>query len=332
VTTRTPLVGEATLTDDAPAGPAPAAPRRGRRRSRAHDEAGTRGGAASLLGFLPLAFLLVFGGIPIVLSLLLVLGHLGGPNAAVSELGQGEIPGHGIGTLGAVTQLFDNASFRRDVLATVVVFLVSAALVLTIAVVLTFWHRLRPNRALAVLQFLAVIPLFIPVVIASFSLWTFWGARGFTNSLAQLLGWHNALVFSGTLQGVVLAETWVSLPFAVLLLRAGVASLSDSSLDAARDAGAGPISVAWRIMLPQLRRECTIVFCFTAVGVLGSFTVPFIVGPSSPLLLGVDAVNTFADYNQPQQAAVIGFTIFVLAGVIGCLYAIGARRRRVGTR
>ncbi len=311
------------------------APRSGaprRQRARRASEAGTRGGAASLLGFLPLAFLVVFGGIPIVLSLLLMLGHLGGPNSAISELGQQEIPAHGIATFGAITQLFANASYRGDVLATVVVFLVTAAVVLTIAVALTFWHRLRPSKALGLLQFLAVIPLFIPVVIASFSLWTFWGDRGFTNSLAQLSGWSNGLIFSGRLQGIVLAEVWVSLPFAVLLLRAAVSSLGDSSLDAGRDAGAGPFTVAWRIMLPQLRRECTIVFCFTAVGALGSFTVPYIVGPSSPVMLGVDAVNTYSSFNEPQQAAVIGFTIFVLAALIGCLYALGSRSRRVGSR
>ncbi len=307
--------------------PSPA--RRPGKRRRASDE-GTRGGLTSLLGFLPLAFLLVFGGIPIVLSLLLMLGHLGGPNSAVSSLGQDEIPGRGIGTLGAITQLFENHAYLQDISATAIVFVVTSAVVLVFATTLTLWHRLRPSRAIATLQFLAVIPLFIPVVIASFSLWTFWGSRGFTNSLAQLAGISNALIFSGKLQGVVLAEVWVSLPFAVLLMRAGVASLTDSSLDAARDAGARPLTVAWRIALPQLRKEATIVFCFTAVGVLGSFTVPYIIGPSSPLMLGVDAVNTFSSYNQPQQAAVIGFTIFVLAALIGCLYALGSRRRRVG--
>lgn len=311
--------------------PAPSASLPGNRQRR-RTERGARGGAASLLAFLPIAFLVVFGGIPIVLSLLLMLGHLGGPNSAVAQLGQGEIAGHGLGTLGAITQLLENHAYQQDIIATVIVFLVSAAIVLATAIVLTVWYRLRPSRPLALLQFLAIVPLFIPVVIASFSLWTFWGSRGFTNSLTQLLGISNALVLSGKLQGVVLAEVWVSLPFAVLLMRAAVSGLSESTLDAARDAGAGPVTIGRRIVVPQLRRECTIVFCFTAVGVLGSFTVPYIVGPSSPLLLGVDAVDTFTEYNEPQQAAVIGFTIFVLAALIGCLYAVASRRRRVRAR
>jgi ABC-type spermidine/putrescine transport system permease subunit I len=287
---------------------------------------------AGLFALLPVAFLFVFGGIPIVLSLLLVFGHTGGPNQAVSELGQHEIPGRGLGTLGAITQVLENRGFQQSVVATVVVLLVSSLVVLGIGLGLTVWHRLRPSRPVTVLQFLSIVPLFIPIVIASFSLWTFWGDRGFANSIGQLAGLRNAFIFSGTLKGVVIAEVWVSLPFAVLMLRSGLATMSDSSLDAARDAGAGTFLTALKIVVPQLRRECLVVFCFTAVGVLGSFTVPYIIGPSSPLLLGVDATNTFDSYNEPQQAAVIGFSIFVLAALIGCIYAIGSRSRRVATR
>ena len=294
--------------------------------------AGPRGGRVALLALLPVAFLAVFGGIPVVLSLLLVLGHTGGPNQAVSELGQNEIAGRGLGTLGAITQVLRDKVFQQSVVATVVVLLVTSMVVLGGGLAITVWHRLRPSRPTALLQFLAVIPLFVPVVIASFALWTFWGDRGAADSAAQLAGVSHALVFSGTLKGVVIAEVWVSLPFAVLLLRSGIAAVSDSSLDAARDVGAGTLRTARQIVLPQLRRECLVVFCFTAVGVLGSFTVPYIIGPSSPLLLGVDAATTFTSYNEPQQSAVIGFAIFALAAVVGCVYAVGSRSRRVAAR
>jgi len=307
--------------------PPPVDPDRRRKRRRSRGEA--RGGAASLFALFPIVFLAVFGGLPIVLSLFLVLGHLGGLNSAVSELGQGEFAGHGIGTLHAITNTISSPGYVKSVVATLIVLGITSAVVLLGGAMLTIWHRLRPSRPTAILQFVSVIPLFIPVVIASFALWDFWGDRGFADSLGNDVGLNHTFVFSQTIKGVVLAEVWVSLPFAVLLLRAGLGGLSQSSLDAARDAGAGAWVVASRIVVPQIRRELTIVFCFTAVGVLGSFTVPYIIGPASPLLLGVNAVETFTAYNEPQQAAVIGFTIFVLAGFIGCLYALGTKRRRV---
>lgn len=301
----------------------------GRHRTRNRNGREGRGGAASLFAFIPIGFLIVFGGLPIVLSLLLVLGHLGGLNSAVSELGQNEVAGHGIGTLQAITNTIASPGYLKSVVATLIVLGITSAVVLLGGATLTIWHRLRPSRPTAILQFVSVIPLFIPVVIASFALWDFWGDRGFADSLGHDVGLNHVFVFASTIKGVVLAEVWVSLPFAVLLLRSGLGGLSQSSLDAARDAGAGAWSVASRIVLPQIRRELTIVFCFTAVGVLGSFTVPYIIGPASPLMLGVNAVETFTAYNEPQQAAVIGFTIFVFAGFIGCLYALGTRRRRV---
>ncbi|MHB1534942.1 MAG: ABC transporter permease [Acidimicrobiales bacterium] len=276
----------------------------------------------------PVGFLIVFAGLPIAFSLLLILGHLGGPNAALSQLGQGEIAGHGVGTLQAIKGVITNTGFGQSLVATLVVVALSSIIVLAAATALSLWHRLAPTAATAALVFLGVVPLFIPVVISSFALWSFWGDRGFADSLAAAFGVHHGLVLSATLKGVVVAEVWVSLPFAVLLLRAALAALPSSSLEAARDAGASNLAVARRIVLPQIRRECTVVFCFSAVGILGSFTVPYIIGPASPLLLGVDAVDTFNAFNRPQQAAVIGFVIFVLAGFIGAIYALGTHQRR----
>ena len=91
------------------------------------------------------------------------------PNTAIAQIGQNEVRSHGIASLGAITQVLEDRAFQRNVVATVEVFLVTSALVLGIAVTLTFWYRLRPSRPIAVLQFLSVIPLFVPVVIASFS-------------------------------------------------------------------------------------------------------------------------------------------------------------------
>jgi ABC-type spermidine/putrescine transport system permease subunit I len=304
-------------------------PGRGRRAGRGSRTDVHKAGLTAVFAYFPVAFLAIFAGVPIVFSLLLVLGHLQGPNAALSLLGQGEIAANGLVTFRPISELLRDSDFQANVVATVVVVVISSAVVLVSASTLTLWHRLRPSRATAVLQFLSVVPLFIPVVIASFALWTFWGDRGFANSLGALAGLHRAFIYSASLKGVVIAQVWVSLPFAVLLLRAGLVSMSDRSLDAARDVGAGPIRIATQIILPQLRTELVVAFCFTAVAVLGSFTVPYIIGPAKPLMLGVDAVDTFTSFNEPQQAAIIGFTIFAIAAMIGCFYALSQRRGRV---
>ena len=59
---------------------------------------------------------------------------------------------------------------------------------------------------------------------------------------------------------------------------------------------------------------------FTAIGVLGSFTVPYIIGPNSPRMLGPAMTDAFQSFNEAQQATVMAMEVFALAAGIGYLY------------
>jgi ABC-type spermidine/putrescine transport system permease subunit I len=59
---------------------------------------------------------------------------------------------------------------------------------------------------------------------------------------------------------------------------------------------------------------------FTAIGVIGSYTVPYFTGPNAPTMLGVSLASYFTSYNQPQQSLVMAFVVFLAAAVIGALY------------
>lgn len=59
---------------------------------------------------------------------------------------------------------------------------------------------------------------------------------------------------------------------------------------------------------------------FTAIGVLGSFTVPYFTGPNAPSMLGVDISKYFQAFNHPQQAIVMAVVVFVLASGIAFFY------------
>jgi ABC-type spermidine/putrescine transport system permease subunit I len=63
-----------------------------------------------------------------------------------------------------------------------------------------------------------------------------------------------------------------------------------------------------------------IVATFTAIYVLGSFTVPYLTGPTQPNLLGPTMSNFFSAFNQPQQAEVLAIVVFGFALGIGAVY------------
>ncbi|MGB4136695.1 MAG: ABC transporter permease subunit, partial [Microbacterium sp.] len=113
---------------------------------------------------------------------------------------------------------------------------------------------------------------------------------------------------------------WTSLPFAVLMVASGLQGIPDAIIEAARDAGAGFLRIVFSILIPMAFVPIVIAATFTAIGVIGSFTVPYFTGPNSPTMLGVMLTSYFTSYNEPQQSVVMAFTIFIAASAIGAFY------------
>jgi ABC-type spermidine/putrescine transport system permease subunit I len=113
---------------------------------------------------------------------------------------------------------------------------------------------------------------------------------------------------------------WTSLPFAVLMVSSGLQGVPDALIEAARDAGAGFARIVVSVLIPLAWVPILIATTFTAIGVLGSFTVPYFTGPTSPTMLGVAMSNYFTAFNQPQQAVVAAFVVFAIASGIAAVY------------
>jgi ABC-type spermidine/putrescine transport system permease subunit I len=202
-------------------------------------------------------------------------------------------------------------------------------LVLAWAVALYAWRtRSRLGR---VLSALAIVPMFIPVVIGSYAMLQFWTYDGFIKTVANGLGMANFPSLGYSLQLVVLAEIWVSVPFGVLMISAGLAGIAPSAFEAARDAGASVARATWSILVPMNLLPTVIVTCFTGISILGSFTVPYLVGPTSPNLLGPEATETFTAFHESQQAEVMAMVLFGLAIIVAVPYIWATYRANKNT-
>ncbi len=284
-------------------------------------KAALRRGGYLLAASPPVVLVALFIGVPIAVTVIYTLGHLGGPNAAVSSIALHQVSaGDRLLTFGAYREVFDEPNFRADLVATVWVTAASVGIVLLLAWTIALFARLSGRRVAGILTSLAVVPLFIPVVIGSYAILQFWSYGGFMKTIAHAVGLSGFPALGFTLGGVVLAEVWVSLPFAVLMISSGLQAVPDSVFEAARDAGASTLQAAWSILLPMNLLPTIIATCFTGISILGSFTVPYLVGPTSPNLLGPLATETFQSFNQPQQAEVMSMVIFGLAIVVALPY------------
>lgn len=104
----------------------------------------------------------------------------------------------------------------------------------------------RTGPAIRVLRALVLLPLVLPPVVAGMALLTTFGRHGLLG--AHLEAWGVSIAFSTT--AVVIAQTFVSLPFLVVSLEGGLRAAGHRYEDVAATLGAGPTTVLRRITLP----------------------------------------------------------------------------------
>lgn len=269
----------------------------------------------------PILVIAAFVGFPVVAAVLYTFGHTGGTNSVIAAIGQRQhVSSGGLGTTAAYREVLTDQQVLRDLLVTVSVTVVTVAVVLLLAGGVALYLRLSGGRIARFLSGLAVVPMFIPVVIGGYAIRQFYATDGLFRTVAHHLGWSDAPTLSYTMGAIMIGEIWVSVPFGVLLLASGFAAVPDGQIEAARDVGASLARTVFSVILPMSRTPIVIVTTFTAISVMGSFTIPYMTGPSAPNMLGVTMTNYFVSFNQPQQAQVMAVVVFAAAALIGTAY------------
>lgn len=287
-------------------------------------QSGGKGSNRSVIGLLmalpPVVLIIAFVGFPIILALGFSLGFTGGLNSVVASIGLNVHQADSWwGTLDAYREVLTNPNFIADLLVTLLVTLVGATVVLFMAMGIGLYLKMRGGPLATLLSGLAVVPLFIPVVIASWAILSFYAADGFVRSVLAQFG-IDGPIWSYTVTAIMIGAVWTSLPFAVLMVSSGLQGIPDAMIETARDAGAGFLRIVFTIMMPMAFVPIVIAGTFTAINIIGSFTVPYFTGPNSPNMLGVELTRYFVSFNQPQQSVVMAFSVFVAASGIAAFY------------
>ena len=75
-------------------------------------------------------------------------------------------------------------------------------------------------------------------------------------------------------------------------------------------AGAGRLAVLWYIILPRLSNSILVAVSFSILGIFSAFTLPYVLGPAAPEMMGPFMQRTFRELLDPTNAitqAVIAF-------------------------
>lgn len=210
---------------------------------------------------------------------------------------------------------------------------VCAVLLLLVGLPIALYLRFSTSRFADLVQSLAIFPMFVPSIILSYALIRTIGPNGTVDILLNAVGLPKIPSPYLTPWGPVIGLVWDNLPLTVLMLTAGLAGISNSAVEAARDVGAGPIRVFWHIILPRMGNSILVTISFTVLGIFSSFTLPYVLGPASPEMMGPFMLRTFNDLYDPLNAKTQAVISFVFCLFFGIFYVWSiARNQRSQSR
>jgi len=185
----------------------------------------------------------------------------------------------------------------------------------------------RPFPGRAVARTLLISP-FLVMPVAAAVLWknvmldpTF----GLSAWVMRLLGLPAVYLIERFPMGSVIGVTvWQWTPFVMLILLAGLQSLPDSTVEAARIDGAGPVPMFRFIVLPHLRRFIEIALLLETIFILNVFGIIFVTTTGGP---GIRTTNlpyqiyleAFSRWNVGRASA-YGLFAIILANIVVMLF------------
>ena len=214
---------------------------------------------------------------------------------------------------------FGSPQSLQNLRFTIGVTLVSIAVLLVVGLAIALYLRFSQTRLVAAIQILALFPLFVPSIVASFALIRFFGPGGWVPTLLRAVGITAYQTPYLHASGAVIGLVWQELPMTVLMLMAGLAQVSNRAVEAARDCGAGNATVFLHIVLPQIARAVVVACCIGFLDIIGSFTVPYILGPAAPQMMSIYMQRSFSELHRAaasETQATITFLVCILVGAI----------------
>jgi putative spermidine/putrescine transport system permease protein len=224
--------------------------------------------------------------------------------------------------------------YGTDILFTIVIVTVSTVLIGIFAALIGGYLVLGEHPiAVAALKWLYRWPLFIPFIVAAQCMRTFLAKNGMLNNALDTLGVIDAASLSGLLdwRGIIATFVWKETPFVALLVSGAMAVLDRSSIEAARNLGAGSLGVLVEILLPQVAGAMAVALVLAFVTMLSVLSVPIMISGGSPTMITLDMafrVNSYSDYGVANALGLISYLIAALAAWIYVRRSVAAEAVR----
>lgn len=226
-------------------------------------------------------------------------------------------------------QCWQSQDFQRAVWLTIYFCVFSLALELflayPIAYILTYSFKGR-----GIVRTLLILPWAVPTVVNGVMWKTIYDANyGLLNGILYRIGVINTYIPwltspSSAMLCVIIADVWKMTPFCVLLLLAGLQSISKEIREAAQLDGAGVLQYHLYVVLPLLRTTLLVLILLRTIDIFKAFDIFYVLTKGGPAgkttVLGYLVYKEAFEFLRLGRASAIAVNIGLLVTVLGVLY------------
>lgn len=227
------------------------------------------------------------------------------------------INGDGQFTFDNYVYVFTEPMMINNIKHTLIVTLISCILVLFISYSIAIYLRFTNSMLARFISKAYFIPIFVPGIIAIYGFINTYRDNGW---IARIIGRDNLPAFIYDLKGVVMMNMWFNIPFTTMLLVSALSAIPNSVIESAKDVGASKLKIFLKFIFPLSYKTMLVATTFLFMGIIGSFTAPFLIDKNAPQMLGVSMQQHFSVYHELGQASSIAVIMFIMSAGVGYLY------------
>jgi ABC-type spermidine/putrescine transport system permease subunit I len=235
----------------------------------------------------------------------------------------------------AYAELLGERFGRRIIWFTVGLGVAVAALSVLIGYPLALFIHALPRRARALALGVVVLPKLANVFVVVYGINLLLGLNGPVNrTLLELGVIAEPILLTHSLTGVLVAETYLILPYAIIVLVLAFERIDTMLVPAARGLGASRWAAFHRVTLPLSLPGVAVAGQLCLIWSLGAFVGPVLLGSPEQTTLSVLVQKQGLEYSDWPRAAATAVLSVVTVAVCVAVYTLPARglRRAGGAR
>lgn len=210
---------------------------------------------------------------------------------------------------------FDNItmlqSYAQIFLLSVCFALIATVICLVIAYPLAYCILLMPRKTQKLLVVIVMLPMWISLLIRTYSLMALMDNGGLINSLLGIIGLPKMKLI-GTSGAVILGMVYDFLPYMVLPIYSGMSKLDFRCIEAARDLGCNGIQTVFRVVLPLTTPGIISGITMVFVPSISTFYISQKLGGGSFDLIGDTIERQFQNVGTYNIGAAISLVMMIL--------------------